>query len=681
MEPLIRLILDNEDWLMHRLLNYAKKTGYTRYTSTLAEAWRISIAGLSESLVSTLRASGEIPEPGPYKDYTREPAASFGIVEAQRHRARGVSLGMFLGLCKYYRRSYADLVLQSDFPDDTKEVYRRCVEGFFDLVELGFCVEWAAMSENDKVAELQSTNLRLTNEKNKYLTIFESLRDPAIFFDRQNRLDRVNQAADELLFDADSPGTAYYIQEKPGSTPVWLAEELAAFADDGRIEASFERTIETRRGTRHFQVKLKRMLDVSEKFSGTVALLSDISDRKWLENQLRDDRGELSGQLRQRAVELEKINRTLLAEIGERIRVESELQVERDNLKAILDGMNDGIYIVNRDYEIQYTNPSTEREFGPVLDRKCHEYMHDRNEVCPWCMNPKVFKGQTVSSEWTSPKTGKTYEALDTPFVNRDGSISKLKLFRDVTERRRLESIAEAVNIMNNTGYIFSGIRHEIGNPINSTRMTLELLRTSLAELSTEQIGDYLERALQEVSKVIYLIRSLKSYNMFETPQMQTVEVRSFLDSFLGLVRADIEKNDIDLQSSLDPEAVECRADPRALQQVLLNIFTNALDACDGRSDPRISIQVSRARGRVCFRVSDNGNGMTQAQQDQLFLPFRTSKPQGTGLGMVIARRMLQQMDGTIEVTSREGEGTSVDIGILEPGNEKPQHQENRSDH
>ncbi|MBI5745750.1 MAG: EAL domain-containing protein [Nitrospirae bacterium] len=125
------------------------------------------------------------------------------------------------------------------------------------------------------------------------------------------------------------------------------------------------------------------------------------------------------------------------------VKAEEALRVERDKLINILESMEDGVYIVNQAYDIEYINPVIEREFGPVEGRKCYEYFHDRDEVCPWCKNQKVFAGKTVRWEWYSAKNNKTYDLLDTPLRNYDGSISKLEIFRDITERKHSEDMIQ----------------------------------------------------------------------------------------------------------------------------------------------------------------------------------------------------------------------------------------------
>ncbi len=91
---------------------------------------------------------------------------------------------------------------------------------------------------------------------------------------------------------------------------------------------------------------------------------------------------------------------------------------------------------------IEYVNPVIEAGFGGTAGRKCYEYFHDRSDPCPWCKNKEVFAGQSVQWEWYSYKTGKTYELFDTPVRNPDGSISKLEIFHDITERKMAEQSA-----------------------------------------------------------------------------------------------------------------------------------------------------------------------------------------------------------------------------------------------
>ena len=210
MRQLIDLVEAHEDWLMGRILHYAKEHGYVKYTSTLKEAWRLSISGLSRALKQAHELDGEVWELGAEERYLGDPATDFAVLEAKHHRERGVDLAKFLGLFKFYRQCYLDLVADSALSQQNKQSCNISLRRFFDRVEIAFCSEWSGKSSEERIRELREANLRLTNEKNKYLTIFASLAEPVFLVDSDNCLVDLNQAATVFLGQDVAPGSHYY---------------------------------------------------------------------------------------------------------------------------------------------------------------------------------------------------------------------------------------------------------------------------------------------------------------------------------------------------------------------------------------------------------------------------------------------------------------------------------------
>jgi signal transduction histidine kinase len=239
-------------------------------------------------------------------------------------------------------------------------------------------------------------------------------------------------------------------------------------------------------------------------------------------------------------------------------------------------------------------------------------------------------------------------------------------LVRDITESARLESIAEAVNAMDNITHIFSGIRHELGNPINSIKMTLSVLKKNLGRYEHDAIERYVDRTLTEIGRVEYLLKSLKSYSMFENPVMQDVDMSAFMELFQSLVAGGLERQAISLEVRIADNARWVRVDPRALQQVMLNLIANAVDALEGHDRPAITIATERREDFIWITVRDNGVGIPREDQRHLFKPFYTTKSQGTGLGLVITKKMVAAMNGRIGVVSEEGAGTTVTLALPE---------------
>jgi len=311
-ERLRDLIAERESWLVGRVLAYARERGYTKYTSTLEEAWRASIAGLSAPLMDLLDGKFEALELSPDEDFSSDPLSAFGVLEARRHRERGVPLPMFLGLMKYYRQSYVDLVLEAGFPREDEECYRRLVARFFDRVEVAFCSEWERTSGEARVAELSAVNRAMTNEKNKYLTLFESLPTPVLLLDSEGKIDNANHAAAEMLGERAAPGSRYYAAENPGDFLPFLSEELSAFFGAGIPSRGIERAIETPRGLRQYRVEMHRMLDISGKFEGAVVVFTDLTGRRVAEETLQVVLDEMEARIEERTTELGVANQALV---------------------------------------------------------------------------------------------------------------------------------------------------------------------------------------------------------------------------------------------------------------------------------------------------------------------------------------------------------------------------------
>ncbi|KKL69681.1 hypothetical protein LCGC14_2112470, partial [marine sediment metagenome] len=292
-ERLVYLIENSTDWIIDQLYYYVNDLGYAKYTSTLREAWRISIEGLSKPMITALKKSGNIPNFGPDEDFSEDPIASFGILEAQRHRSRGISLGMFLGLTKYYKQSYIDLIINAHFEKEYEDYCRLFVNRFFDRFELSFCEEWLKNPSDLLIKELQKKNRELTNEKNKYLTMFESLPNPVIYLNSGNEVENINNAGSTLFHFSTIPGALYYNEQKDRKLGSFFLSELEEFKSSNESEFAYKKKIMHNREAKIFQINFKRMLDMTSKFQGIIVILNDITEHKKAEHKLKESENKL----------------------------------------------------------------------------------------------------------------------------------------------------------------------------------------------------------------------------------------------------------------------------------------------------------------------------------------------------------------------------------------------------
>ena len=310
-ETLVHLIENNEDWLLDTIVDYAREYGYLQYTATLKEAWRLAVVGLSEALADGLKKLFPDYALKAGEKYTNDPISSFACIQAQRHRARGVTLDMFFGLMKYFREGYCDLVRKKNTALVFSDYFIRVINRLFDRIETAFCLEWASLSHDHRTKELQSLNRTCTDEKLKYLTIFESHPLPVFLLNINNQIENINFSAKVLLTGTGIPGEHYYKIFKGKAYQVgdnlvnadsdqdfpelmlfdmlfpWMTEDLEAFIDSKDTSMSVEKEIKEKGKYQFFHIEFSKIVDISEKFSGTIVMLEDITEKKEAEDALR----------------------------------------------------------------------------------------------------------------------------------------------------------------------------------------------------------------------------------------------------------------------------------------------------------------------------------------------------------------------------------------------------------
>ncbi len=347
---------------------------------------------------------------------------------------------------------------------------------------------------------------------------------------------------------------------------------------------------------------------------------------------------------------------------------------ERDRLTTVIEQSSDCIIILNPKGIIHYANPACTNitGFSPKeIIGKSIQLLHapptrEENwlEIKKALITGKPWNGQF--SNFRKDNTAYEEEILISPVYDKEGEIlNQVITKRDITEDKRLESIVEAANLMENIGFIFSSIRHELGNPINSIKVSLSILKANLEGYNTETITSFIHRSLSDVGRVEYLLKTLRNFSMFERPDIQNINMLSLVDEIIQLSGKELEKNNIMLVIQHPKEILIAKIDPRAFLQVLLNLITNAVAALSEEDEKTITISlVQEKNNQISFIFEDNGCGMKEETVQNLFRPFFTTKEEGTGLGLVIAKKMLAKMHCSIAASSKKGTGTRIEIII-----------------
>lgn len=328
------------------------------------------------------------------------------------------------------------------------------------------------------------------------------------------------------------------------------------------------------------------------------------------------------------------------------------------SFNQILDHIDIGILVLDLEKQlIEYRNPN----FCQVLAD--NDLSNDYRALCRLLSNDLKLSQDRPYIGTVSGKV-RLNERIFVCSVYHFANRYRCFFIRDITERIRLETIAQAVNSTDSLGFIFSGIRHEIGNPLNSLKMTLSVMKQNIKRFSENTLVEYVDRGLADISRVEYLLKSLKNFSMFESVNLNNVPFANYIKTFLTLAATDLQQRGIHLIVDLCQEPARVRIDPRAMNQVLLNVVANAADALENRPNPEIIIAAVLRDKLVWLTIKDNGCGISPKQQKHLFQPFNSSKASGNGLGLVITRKLLALMESSIEIQSWPDKGTMVTISI-----------------
>jgi PAS domain S-box-containing protein len=263
-----------------------------------------------------------------------------------------------------------------------------------------------------------------------------------------------------------------------------------------------------------------------------------------------------------------------------------------------------------------------------------------------------------------------------------------LSIVRDITERRLIQARLVQADRLGAFGMIAAGVAHEINTPLAYALNNLEMLARRVPLLVARLAADGNEDAAEEMAQIQQMLTTaregidrvrnitadLKTFSRPGNEHVGGVDVREILESAVNITRGDIRHRAVLVRDYGDVATV--RANPPRLGQVFLNLLLNAAQATAvGRTRPAEIEIVTRMDGdTVVVEVNDDGVGIPAALGDRIFEPFVTSKPEGTGLGLYIARSTVREHGGNILIVARPAGGTSIHVRL--PGSERllPDH-------
>lgn len=373
-----------------------------------------------------------------------------------------------------------------------------------------------------------------------------------------------------------------------------------------------------------------------------------------------------------------------IRDITERKLAVMELRNSRKRYQAIVSAFDGQIYICSQDYKVLFMNDKlNERTGRNAVGEACFKALHDLDSICPWCVNERVFKGETVKWEVQSPKDGRWYYVVNTPIYNDDGTVSKQAMIQDITERkqaedenRQLELQLHQAQKLESLGVLAGGIAHDFNNIL-----TVILGHCFLAREDLKSEQEYIE-TFQHIEKAgnraADLCRQMLTYAGKNQLEQTKINLRLLTDEVVKMLQAAIKKNVL-FELDQNQRVPYLWGDAGQIQQIIMNLIINAAEAI-GDANGTIRIELAEKvfetdqseadtfgtailPGRyACLEVTDNGCGMSAETQKRIFEPFYTTKSTGRGLGMSAICGIIKLHKGILKLISTVGVGTTFKV-------------------
>lgn len=373
------------------------------------------------------------------------------------------------------------------------------------------------------------------------------------------------------------------------------------------------------------------------------------------------------------------------------------LAQEKGFLETIFNAIQEGIIVTDSSGRITYLNDAAcelfglagEASIGKQLDERVRgldwnalthsggpvtrdlEIFYPRNRFInfysvPLVIEPRentvaVVADRGLSSEGDSRKETRTASAARA----RPEQVGYAIIMRDITESRRTAEKTIESERLNALTLLAAGVAHEVGNPLNSLNIHLQLMERQARKIrgkAREELQHSIDICRGEINRLDSIVSQFLRAIRPSRPQLRPENINSIVEEAVRFFAAEIEARDIVVETELHSDLPLLQLDRDQMKQAFYNVIKNSFEAMKRRGILRIRTDRDESHVRVSF--IDNGGGMSAEALSHVFEPYYTTKPTGTGLGLLIVRRIVREHGGELAIESTEGRGLSLIIRL-----------------
>ncbi|HBH61641.1 MAG TPA: hypothetical protein DDX85_07890 [Nitrospiraceae bacterium] len=350
-----------------------------------------------------------------------------------------------------------------------------------------------------------------------------------------------------------------------------------------------------------------------------------------------------------------------IASAIENARLFENVTLAQSELKNIFESISDMVYYTDRDFTIKRVNQAVVRKIGKpeqeIIGKKCYQIFHGKDE--PWELCPHHTSSaaqQPYVGELEDPYLAGTFVVSNSPIFDSAGNfVGTVHISRDVTELRNLRERVIHSERMAALGELAARVAHEIRNPLISIGGFARRLEKKLEG----DIQEYAKIIVNEVSRLENILKEILGFVKSSRVNKSRVNINDLLSGIVDFIAPEMDERHNTVVKEFSEQLIIAVIDPDRIKEAILNIFTNAAQATD---HGKITVKTRLEGNEAVIELTDTGCGIKDEDLKNIFNPFFTTKPQGTGLGLAVTHKIIQEHNGKVKVESVWGGGTAFKI-------------------
>jgi PAS domain S-box-containing protein len=366
-------------------------------------------------------------------------------------------------------------------------------------------------------------------------------------------------------------------------------------------------------------------------------------------------------------------------DISDRKRAEEAAREERGKLEAVVNALDTGLTLQDRNFVILYQNDQHRRQHGDHVGEICYEAFHGRAAICPGCLLEKCFADGKSHHRETEREVGGRRQYMDviaSPFFDANGQvIGGVETVKDITARKVMEMQMQQTQKMEAIGALAGGIAHDFNNILAAIMGYSEMALQDTPRES--RVHAMLEHVVMGAERARDLVKQILTFSRKGNQQKAPTLLQPIVKEVMKLLRATMPST-IAMVNEISPQCGAVLADPTMVHQLIMNLCTNSCHAMQDKGGcltirlAPVTIDAEQAHGMVDLQegpyvrlaVSDTGHGMEKEVLEHIFDPYYTTKAKGkgTGLGLAVVHGIVHNLGGAITVQSRVGHGTTFEV-------------------